>query len=204
MKYNNQIECQIDGKYALFTDPATKGGGEKSTYCIPTYSSIKGMLESIYWKPTFIWVVDQIRIMNKIQRYSKGMKPIKYAKGGNDIASYSFLINVCYQIRAHFEWNEHRKDLMDDRNENKHYQCILRWLKRGGRYDTFLGLRNCQANVEHVDFGTGLGYYDNIDEIDMGIMFHSLDFINYHRYNCRPIMKKGIIDFREVKYELVD
>ncbi|MCA6072990.1 MAG: CRISPR-associated protein Cas5, partial [Endomicrobium sp.] len=35
------------GKFALFTDPITKLGGEKCSYQIPTYEAIKGITESI-------------------------------------------------------------------------------------------------------------------------------------------------------------
>ena len=34
---------RLYGDYALFTDPVTKGGGEKYTYQVPTYQAIKGI-----------------------------------------------------------------------------------------------------------------------------------------------------------------
>ncbi|MBR1691779.1 MAG: type I-C CRISPR-associated protein Cas5, partial [Lachnospiraceae bacterium] len=76
MKYANQIEYKLYGKYALFTDPITKTGGEKCSYMIPTYQALKGITESIYWKPTLVWVIDSVRIMKKIQTESKGVRPI--------------------------------------------------------------------------------------------------------------------------------
>ena len=48
---DNIVEFMITGKFALFTDPLTKIGGEKSTYQIPTYEALKGILSSVYWKP---------------------------------------------------------------------------------------------------------------------------------------------------------
>lgn len=53
MEHKNSIEFKVYGRYALFTDPLTKTGGEKYTYQIPTYQALKGICESIYWKPTF-------------------------------------------------------------------------------------------------------------------------------------------------------
>lgn len=47
---------------ALFTDPLTKVGGEKFSYPVPTYQALKGITESIYWKPTLIWVIDRCRV----------------------------------------------------------------------------------------------------------------------------------------------
>ena len=33
----NAIEFQVYGRMALFTDPITKIGGERSSYAVPTY-----------------------------------------------------------------------------------------------------------------------------------------------------------------------
>ena len=60
------VEFEVSGDYALFSDPITRAGGEKCSYQIPTYEALKGILHSIYWKPTITWVVDKVRIMNRI------------------------------------------------------------------------------------------------------------------------------------------
>lgn len=67
----NAIEYKVYGKYALFTDPLTKTGGEKLSYQVPTYQALKGITESIYWKPTFTWVIDECRVMHPIRTESK-------------------------------------------------------------------------------------------------------------------------------------
>lgn len=169
----NEITYRVWGPYALFTDPVTKIGGEKSSLQIPTPQSIKGITESIYWKPSIIWVVDEIRIMNPIQMEGKGMRPIGY--GGNDLARYTYLRNVEYQVRVHFEFNQNRQELKQDWNENKHYFIALRSLKAGGRRDIFLGTRECQAYVEPVEFGKGTGAYDGVD-MDFGLQYHSIGY----------------------------
>lgn len=203
MKYPNQIECKVYGKNALFTDPLTKTGGEKFTYQVPTYQAVKGIMESIYWKPTFIWVIDKIRIMKPIQTESKGIRPIKY-HGGNDLASYTYLKDVEYHIQAHFEWNENRPDLEKDRNEHKHYDIAKRMVERGGRRDIFLGTRECQAYVEPCAFDEGEGYYDNMD-LSFGIMVHGITYpdeavreeekgnMTTRLWNAQ--MKQGVIHF---------
>ena len=116
----NQITFKLTGNYALFTDPITKIGGEKSTLVLPTYQALKGICESIYWKPTIIWVVDRVCIVSPIKTESKGIRPIAYS-GGNDLAYYTYLSNVEYIVSAHFEFNKNRPDLKNDWNENKHY-----------------------------------------------------------------------------------
>ena len=102
-KYPNIVEFQVTGDYGLFSDPIMRIGGEKCSYQVPTYEALKGILSSIYWKPTLIWVIDQVRVMNQIQTEVKGVRPIKYSESGNDLAYYTYLKNCCYQVRAHLE-----------------------------------------------------------------------------------------------------
>lgn len=171
----NSVEFKVWGRYALFSDPVTRVGGEKFSYQIPTYQAIKGILESVYWKPTFIWYIDAVRVMKKIQTESKGIKPIKM-NGGNDLSYYTYLRDVEYQVLAHFEWNEHRPELQDDRNENKHHNIAKRSIKKGGRRDIFLGARECQGYVEPCVFGEESGDYDNYGQLDFGVQFHGYDY----------------------------
>ena len=95
----NSIEFEVYGRYALFTDPLTKLGGEKHSYPIPTYEALKGIVESIYWKPSLLMIVDAVRIMNPIIMESKGIRPIEYT-GGNSLANYTYLRNPRYRVRA--------------------------------------------------------------------------------------------------------
>ena len=55
-RYDNIVEFQVTGDYALFSDPILRVGGEKCSYQVPTYEALKGILQSVYWKPTIIWV----------------------------------------------------------------------------------------------------------------------------------------------------
>lgn len=195
----NSIEFEVTGDYALFTDPLTKLGGEKLSYQIPTYEALKGIVSSIYWKPTLVMIVDAVRIMNPIQMESKGMRPIEYG-GGNTLANYTYLRNVRYKVKAHFEFNEHRPDLAYDRNEHKHHHILKRALQAGGRRDIFLGTRECQGYVEPSPFDDGEGYYDESD-LTFGTMVHGF---NYPDETGRdelavrlwaPVMRKGVIHF---------
>lgn len=174
MEKPNIIEYSVFGRYALFTDPLSKTGGEKCSYQIPTYQALKGVTESIYWKPTITWVIDECRIMKPIQTESKGIRPIKY-NGGNDLSFYTYLRDVEYRVKAHFEWNEKRKDLVQDRNENKHYDIAKRMIERGGRRDIFLGTRECQGYVEPCSFDEGEGAYDKTS-LSFGIMLHGITY----------------------------
>ena len=72
----NSIEFKVWARHALFTDPLTKVGGEKCSYHVPTYEALKGTAKSIYWKPTLVWVIDEVRVMKRIRTQTKGTKPL--------------------------------------------------------------------------------------------------------------------------------
>lgn len=171
----NSISFRVWGRYALFTDPVSKIGGEKCSYHVPTYEAIKGILKSIYWKPTIVWVVDKVRVVKPLRTQTKGTKPLVWG-GGNSLAIYTFLHDVEYQVKAHFEWNEHRPELRNDRIDGKHFSIAKRMLEKGGRQDIFLGTRDCQGYVEPCSFGEGDGFYDDIDELGFGLSFHSFGY----------------------------
>jgi CRISPR-associated protein Cas5d len=200
MTHRNSIEFKVFARHALFTDPLTRIGGEKCSYHLPTYEALKGIAKSIYWKPTFIWVIDEVRVMKAIRTQTKGIKPLRFA-GGNDLSIYTFLADVEYQVRAHFEWNLHRPELEEDRIEGKHFAIAKRVLELGGRQDIFLGTRDCQGYVEPCEFNSGVGYFDNAGEVAYGLMFHGFDYPDetgldeLHARLWRPTLVDGHIKF---------
>jgi len=153
MDHRNSVTFKVWGRYALFTDPLTRIGGEKYSYQVPTYEALKGILSSVYWKPTIVWIIDKVRVMKPIRTQPRNVKPLKYHASGNDLAIYTYLADVEYQVQAHFEWNRNRPDLEHDRNEHKHHSVARRMIERGGRRDVFLGTRECQGYVEPCEFG---------------------------------------------------
>ncbi|MFH1824164.1 MAG: type I-C CRISPR-associated protein Cas5c [Candidatus Firestonebacteria bacterium] len=210
----NIVEFKVTAKYALFSDPLTKIGGEKCSYHIPTYEAIKGIMSSVYWKPTIIWIIDKVRIMKPIRTQTKSAKPLNYngvypglrdmskkKEPFNSLSIYTYLSDVEYQVQAHFEWNFKREDLENDRNENKHYFVAKRMIEKGGRRDIFLGARECQGYVEPCKFAEGSSFYDNYGEVGFDLMFHGFDYPSefekdefWSRF-WRPKMKNGVIEF---------
>ena len=187
----NTIEFRVWGRYALFTDPLTRVGGEKCSYHLPTYEALKGICKSIYWKPTFIWYVDQVRLIRRIRTQTRGTKPLDYVAGGNTLAIYTYLTGearstysldvtegpgVEYQVRAHFEWNPHQASSSGDQSDGKHFAIAQRSVQRGGRQDVFLGTRECQGYVAPCAFGSGTSDYDTDGELKYALMFHSFDY----------------------------
>ena len=203
-KHPNYVEFQVTGDYGLFTDPIMRMGGEKCSYQIPTYEALKGVMASVYWKPTIVWYIDSVRVMNPIQTEVKGIRPIKY-HGGNDLSYYTYLKHCAYQVRAHFEWNSNRPELAADRNENKHHNIARRMIRKGGRRDVFLGTRECQAYVEPCVYGEGESAYDGTPELGFGLMYHGITYAD-EAYSQEtqshmtanfwyPVMRKGEIVF---------
>lgn len=204
-RFPNIVEFEVSGDYALFSDPIMRIGGEKCTYSVPTYEALKGIMASVYWKPTLIWYIDKVRVMNRIQTEVKGIRPIKYNDGKNELAYYTYLKNCRYQVQAHFEWNENRPELEKDRIENKHHNIAKRMIQKGGRRDIFLGTRECQGYVEPCVFGEGEGAYDDIAQLGFSVMYHGITYAD-EAYSeetknamtanfWRPIMENGIITF---------
>jgi CRISPR-associated protein Cas5d len=208
-KKRNTVEFEVCGDKALFSDPITRVGGEKTSYYVPTYEALKGIIASVYWKPTIVWIIDAVRVMNTIQTASEGIRTLIYEpvkkNVKNDLSIYTYLKNVRYQVRAHFVWNENRPELIADRNENKHHNIAKRMIERGGRRDVFLGTRECHADVAPCVFGEGKGAYDEINELSFGYMFHGFTYADEAvRENEKGhmstrfhhvVMRNGIIEF---------
>jgi len=54
--------------FACFTRPEMKV--ERVTYPVPTPSAARGVLEAIFWKPEFRWVVREIWVLKEIRYFS--------------------------------------------------------------------------------------------------------------------------------------
>lgn len=205
-KIRNQIEFRVYGKYALFSDPITRMGGEKLSYPVPTYQALKGITESIYWKPSICYLIDEVCVMNPIRMESKNIRPISYEQPQNTLSVYTYLADPVYLVRAHFIANPHRTEpdlIADGQNEHKHHNIVRRMVQRGGRRDIFLGTRECQGYVEPCDFDEEKkrSYYAGRGQIDFGVMFHGFDYPDETGRDMlavrfwRPQMVDGIITF---------
>lgn len=209
-------EFEVNGELALFSDPITSAGGEKTTYSIPTYEALKGVTKSIYWKPTFIWIIDKVRVLNQIRTETMGTKLPRINGDGQDLANYTYLINVRYQVQAHIEWNENRPEFRADRNFDKHYGICAKALLKGGRLPVFLGKSECCANVSPCEFGSGRGYYDHSGLINFGYMYHGITYPD-EAYSeetrgkltldiAPVVMKDGVIEFKrpdECRHQMI-
>ncbi len=204
MAYRNTVEFSVTADYALFSDILTRTGGERFSYPIPTYEALKGILHSVYWKPTIVWIIDSVCVVNPIRTLRKGVRPLNYG-GGNDLAYCTYLCDVKYLVRAHFEWNENRPELAGDRNEHKHHNIARRMIERGGRRDIYLGTRECQGYVEPCVFDEKKSSYYGSGEIPYALMLHGITYADEAvcpedrgKMTVRfwqPVMRNGVIEF---------
>lgn len=173
MSKSKYFYAKIYGSRALVTTPESKSGGEKMTYEIFTREMIKGILDACYFKPTIVNVVDEVRVMNQIESYTQGTR-LLLKNYKSDLSAYTYLTDVCYYVKYHFEWNEGRPDLKKDRNMKKHEAITERSLKRGGRRDIFLGVRECFGYIDEIseeEYENDKGFYDNTNR-GFGLMFN--------------------------------
>lgn len=200
---------KVKGAYALFTDPALKGGGEKFSYQIPTKQALIGIVDGIYFKPTFKNIVTEVVILNQIQTEVIGTRAMigSSKKMEADLNYVSYLIDVEYLIRYHFVWDEKRVDLTYDRNAKKHEAIMQRSLQKGGRRDVFLGTRECVATAEEIsqeEYDQHHSYYKN-QTLSFGVMFQEFEYPTEKGQYLKSfyqtiLMKDGVITFKD-KYE---
>lgn len=201
MPKNGLVTIEAWGDRALWTDPLTKAG-EKYSYPIPTIGGLRGLIESVYYKPTFIYQIHRIRIMTPIIYHSTGIRTPSHTHNmaKADLFNYAYLANPRYQIEVSLAWNPARPDLKADRNFKKHYALLQRNLARGGRLQPYLGTSECYAYVKQAQFGAGSGAYDQQQTpMTWGFMYHSFTYPDSSAENVlavnywQPTMTRGII-----------
>ncbi|MBQ8171333.1 MAG: type I-C CRISPR-associated protein Cas5 [Oscillospiraceae bacterium] len=204
MKHDNIIEFSVWGERALFSDPLTTAAAGRATLPVPTYEALKGIISSVYWKPTLIWIVDKVRVMNQIRSEAESVVLRRYRSQSCELAVNTYLCDVRYHVQAHFIWNENRPEFKCDRCEEMHYSRAKRMLSRGGARQAFLGTRDCPCYVAPCRFSVEHGYYDDTD-LDIGIIHHGFTYpdeaynartrcaLSERLFHCR--MEKGIIEF---------
>ena len=64
MNRSKTFRLYIRGPNACFTRPEMKV--ERVSYEVPTPSAVRGILEAIFWKPAFRWVIERIDILRPI------------------------------------------------------------------------------------------------------------------------------------------
>jgi len=197
------ITLEIAGDYALFSRPEMKV--ERVSYDVITPSAARGVLEAIYWKPQFRWIIDEITVLKPIQFTNirrneiskKASKPSAslMAEGGCDnLGIYvdvdrqqraSLLLkDVHYLIHAHIHLYNSRlekdgPEVPPDQAVGKHLDMFKRRARKGQAFQQpYLGCREFPASfILHEEVSLLPKPDDSLrGEKDLGFMLHDIEF----------------------------
>ncbi len=167
------MTLKVWGEYAAFHRPEMKV--ERVSYDVMTPSAARGVLEAIYWKPQFRWVIERIRVLKPIRfthirRNEIGAKisardvraAMDRGRGGLGLfveehrqqRAARILRDVEYVIEAHVEIVDptEKDGTVLEHPEAKHLEAFKRRAARGQYFHhPYLGCREYPANFELVE-----------------------------------------------------
>lgn len=154
------LEVKVWADYACFTRP--EFGAERVSYPVMTPSAARGVLEAIFWKPEFCWVVREIQVLKPIQHFSIVRNEInswqspsaaknadyRYFADGDRAQRHTLgLRNVAYLIKADIALKPHA-----NAHEAKYRDQFRRRVKRGQcHHQPYLGTREFSAFFAEPD-----------------------------------------------------
>jgi CRISPR-associated protein Cas5d len=176
----NIVKVKLSGDYALFNDITTPV--ERYTYPVPTFSAIKGCLESIYWKPEFEWQIISIQVLNEIKhqtlvRNEVLNQKVSFGKVFSGIInnrtqrSGRVLLNPEYIVTAKIVQKDH-----DQAYIHKHYEIFNRRLAKGQCFrQPYFGLKEFVCYFSAPD-GNEKVHESLLGEMDLGVMLSSIEY----------------------------
>jgi len=196
------VKLEVWGDYALFSRPEMKV--ERVSYDVLTPSAARGILEAIYWKPQFRWVIDRVRVLSPIRhtnvrrneidiKIPKGgavSSAMKAGKGNLGIAvdehrqqrAAVLLRDVRYGIEAHIEILDptERDGSSLEHPEAKHLDMFKRRARKGQYFHhPYLGCREFPASFRLIEDDESFGQCPESlqGERSLGWMLWDIEFI---------------------------
>jgi len=149
MSKKRPYRIKVEGEYALFSRPETKA--EPLSYPIMTPTAAVGLLEAIYWKPEFDWVIKSIEMLKSVQYadFTRNYIKEKQRAGKRIVAKQvrvqshqAVLKNVAYVIECDLKLSSHATD-----NIGKYCSQFERRIDVGACFQQpFLGIREFIAD----------------------------------------------------------
>lgn len=178
------LVTEVTGAYACFTRPELKT--ERFSYEVITPSAARGVLEAIFWKPEFSYVITKIDVLNPIRWMSVRRNEVQEmatlswvrkaianpserydAEARRDQRNAVILCDVAYRIHAQMHLRPHA-----DANVAKYRDQLRRRISRGACYSQpFLGTREFSAS-----FGPPTDKPPFPESKDLGVMLHSINY----------------------------
>ena len=200
------VKLRVWGDYACFTRPEMKV--ERVSYDVMTPSAARGILEAIYWKPQFRWVIRRIRVLspirftnirrNEIGEKGPSSKTVKrFADGHGDgaLAQYiedmrqqrasMILRDVDYVVEAGFEILDSAEPIQ------KHLAMFHRRVEKGQHFhQPYLGCREFAADVDRTNWTDHVSPEELQSRQDMGWMLLDVDYDDGNR----PLFFRAVLD----------
>jgi len=178
------LVVEVRGPYACFTRPELKS--ERVSYPVMTPSAAKGVLEAIYWKPEFDYIVTAIEVLNPIRwasvrrnevnsmitldwvRKAMADATLRFdVENDRDQRNTVFLRDVAYRIRAQV-----RPRLHAGQPEATYREQFRRRVDKGACFSQpFLGTRECSA-----EFSKATGQPPEPITEELGVMLHGIGY----------------------------
>lgn len=155
------VQVEVWGDYACFTRPELKT--ERVSYDVMTPSAARGLLDSIYFHPGLLWIVDRIHVCapirftnirrNEVKEVISAQKMKTLMEKGGELylatpeciqqRAAMVLRDVHYIIEAHFEMTD-KANASD--NPGKFQDIMRRRLEKGQFYhQPYFGTREFPA-----------------------------------------------------------
>jgi CRISPR-associated protein Cas5d len=206
------ITVDVEGPLACFTRPELKT--ERVSYPVMTPSAARGVLEAIYWKPEFDYVITAIEVLRPIRWASirrnevTSTVTLDWVRGAmadpaqrfdaaadRDQRNTVFLRDVAYRIHAQVRPRPHAGF-----PEAAYREQFRRRVDRGACFSQpFLGTRECSATFTKSTSRTPIPHTE-----DLGVMLHSIGYSGagetYRWFHAR--LDSGVLKVPEHGIEL--
>jgi CRISPR-associated protein Cas5d len=206
------LTVEVRGPYACFTRPELKT--ERVSYPVMTPSAARGVLESIYWKPEFDYVVTSIEVLRPIcwasvrRNEVTSMTTLDWVRNAmtdpalrfdvetdRDQRNTVFLRDVAYRICAQVRPRPHAGN-----PEATYREQFRRRVDKGACFSQpFLGTRECSAVFSKDTSAKPI----QVSE-DLGIMLHTIGYAQAgETYTWFPArLENGVLNIPEHGVEL--
>ena len=196
---SSSIRLLVSGDFACFTRPEMKS--ERVSYEVMTPSAARGLLESIYWKPSMTWIIDRIHILKPIQFLIIQRNEISTKAGKNALDNPKYindnrqqrisriLRDVQYVIEAHIKSTSSSETF-------KHVEIFKRRAVKGQCFSQpYFGCREFPVDFKIFDEGKIPKSNPPKGTFDLGWMLHDIDFSDHMKPKFfHAVIKDGLLE----------
>ncbi|UAK31963.1 type I-C CRISPR-associated protein Cas5c [Nocardia asteroides] len=185
---NPPLVVEVSGEYACFTRPEMKS--ERFSYEVMTPSAARGILDAIFWKPEFDYIIVKIEVLKPIRWFSIRRNEVKstvsddwvrraMADAGlhydveddRDQRNTVGLRDVAYRIHAQIKLRPHATA-----TEVAYREQFRRRVDKGACYSQpYLGTREFSARFGKATAAEPISDCRDKDK-ELGIMLHSIHY----------------------------